>query len=157
MKKLTTRGFTLIELLVVIAIIGILSSIVLASLSSARDKGTDTAIKATLSSMRAQAELYSSTWNNYGPVMTEATCPSATGPATIFASSTTGGLWPLISGLNDKAGNSATRCSVETGGTAWAVSATLKESGKAACVDSAGTSRVFTGTADAAIVGSVCQ
>lgn len=35
------RGFTLIELLVVIAIIGLLSSVTLASLESAREKGRD--------------------------------------------------------------------------------------------------------------------
>ncbi|MEK7115731.1 MAG: type II secretion system protein, partial [Patescibacteria group bacterium] len=56
MKRNT--GFTLIELLVVIAIIGILSSIVLASLNSARAKGTDAAIKSTLAQIRTQASLY---------------------------------------------------------------------------------------------------
>jgi len=51
------KGFTLIELLVVIAIIGILSSIVLASLNSARQKGSDAAVKSNLNSVRASAEL----------------------------------------------------------------------------------------------------
>ena len=51
------KGFTLIELLVVIAIIGILSSVVLASLNTARNKGADAAVKSNLNNIRSQAEL----------------------------------------------------------------------------------------------------
>ncbi len=62
------KGFTLIELLVVISIIGILSSVVLASLNSARQKGQIAAIKSNLKNMVSQMELAYSDNGNYGGI-----------------------------------------------------------------------------------------
>ncbi len=56
-KKLT-KGFTLIELLVVIAIIGLLSSIVLASLNQARVKARDSRRMSDLHQIQLALELY---------------------------------------------------------------------------------------------------
>jgi prepilin-type N-terminal cleavage/methylation domain-containing protein len=52
------RGFTLIELLVVIAIIGILSSVVLASLNSARKKGRDARRISDIKQLQLALELF---------------------------------------------------------------------------------------------------
>ena len=60
-----SRGFTLIELLVVIAIIGLLSSIVLASLNTARVKGADAARISDVKSLETAMELYYNTNGGY--------------------------------------------------------------------------------------------
>lgn len=60
-----SRGFTLIELLVVIAIIGILSSVVLASLNTARTKGMDAARMADVKSLKMALELYYDDYRTY--------------------------------------------------------------------------------------------
>ena len=56
-KKLSNRGFTLIELLVVISIIGLLSSVVLASVNSARAKARDAYRRSSLQQLRNAVEL----------------------------------------------------------------------------------------------------
>lgn len=53
-----TSGFTLIELLVVIAIIGILSSVVLASLNGARESSRDARRQTDLTQIRTGLALY---------------------------------------------------------------------------------------------------
>lgn len=60
-----SRGFTLIELLVVIAIIGILSSVVLASLNTAKNKANDAARMADVKSLKTAIEMYANDNNGY--------------------------------------------------------------------------------------------
>lgn len=63
MKK--TPGFTLIELLVVIAILGILVAIVLASLNASRQRSRIASLKATVTQIKNEAEIFYSTHNSY--------------------------------------------------------------------------------------------
>jgi prepilin-type N-terminal cleavage/methylation domain-containing protein len=131
MKMNFKKGFTLIELLVVVAIIGILASVVLASLNTARSKGKDASVQSSMSSMRAQAEL--------------GVTSSGTYVVDVCTSAAVGGLSTLIAAVNAVTANDvvcAQNVVAGSAGTAWGASVQLpsSEGGTATyfCVDSTG-------------------
>lgn len=65
MKQKIKNGFTLIELLVVIAIIGLLASVVLVALNSARQKARDTKRVSDMNQLQKTLELFFSDANAY--------------------------------------------------------------------------------------------
>jgi len=151
MKKNMKKGFTLIELLVVVAIIGVLASVVLASLNTARAKGANAAIKANLANIRAQAEMvYDSKpggVNQYGSVAEAASC---TAPAANSLFATTVANTAIIndaitSALNSAGSDATSFCGSSVGSaSAWVVSVQLKSAEGANgfwCVDSTGASK----------------
>lgn len=75
----TSRGFTLIELLVVIAIIGVLSSVVLASLNTARAKGNYASIISEMKQIETAAYLDQSSRGTWAPDVGTATNPFVPG------------------------------------------------------------------------------
>ena len=64
-NDMANRGFTLIELLVVVAIIGILSSVVLASLNTARGKARDAVRLSDMHTLQTALALYMSNNGTY--------------------------------------------------------------------------------------------
>lgn len=138
-KQKMKKGFTLLELLVVIAIIGILSSVVIVSLSSAKNKGNDSSTKAQLSKVRDLAEVFLQTSGAGGYI---GFCTSATVglqttavPSALLKSS---GATSFVSTFAS-AGTSSTVTCHETN-TAWALSAPLRSETGYWCADSAGAS-----------------
>jgi prepilin-type N-terminal cleavage/methylation domain-containing protein len=63
--RIVGRGFTLVEILVVIAIIGILASIIMASLSTARAKGRDAKRLSDIKQIQLALELFYDACGNY--------------------------------------------------------------------------------------------
>lgn len=121
------RGFTIIELLVIIAIIGILTSVVLGSLTTARLKGQDAAIQQSVSALRSEAELIGNQPD--GTINYDAVCGSGT--------------QTIRDKINSISGTSTAICADST--SAWAYSTPLvATAGQYFCVDSSGVSSIGT-------------
>lgn len=158
MKKVFEKGFTLIELLVVVAIIGILSTVVLASLGTARTKAKDAKVKGQLSSARTQMTLYTDS----NALVAGATC--AVAPFNVAASA--GGVKDILDATDkDINGTAATYANMSCKSTTpsnWAISVRLPSSPttgtmKYFCVDSNGASKEISNTAIANTITAVSQ
>lgn len=145
------KGFTLIELLVVVAIIGILSSVVLASLNTARNRGADASIKANLSGARAEAEIFYDTNTTYEGVCA-LTGTNVIGDSIQAADVVFDGAAPTYA---DTTAASATGGACHDNATAWAAAVPLKAAASSYfCVDSTG--KAATTTTALAASAMVC-
>ena len=133
---LNRKGFTLIELLVVVAIIGLLSSLAVVSLNSARNKAYDAQVKSDLTQFRTFAAL-----------------EHETGDYTGLAITGDGGMTPEITppACSDDATYNIV---LNAGSDAWAAWGDLCSETGDFCVDSEGNAKVA--TSDPTALSPVC-
>jgi len=144
----SNRGFTLIELLVVISIIGLLSSVVLASLSTTRARGKAGAVRTALISIRNQIELEANPPGTYG-MNTNYVIGTGDNVACGFGNFNTTKVAQIKTNMASNL-TSPTNfvCSVNTShasnpATRWAIGAILPSGAGMHCVDNSGDSKTY--------------
>jgi prepilin-type N-terminal cleavage/methylation domain-containing protein len=133
-----TKGFTLIELLVVIAIIGILSGLIIVSMSGAQNAAKDARIKAAMDQFRSSAEILNLTTGSYGTAVALTACGA--GSAGTILPSSTAETMVLCNDIQSQ-GTGALMIAATT--TAWCIEKVLP-GGTTWCLDSGGTVGSYT-------------
>ena len=141
------KGFTLIELLVVIAIIGILSGLIIVSMSGATNGAKDARIKSEMDQLRSTAVMYyyNQSPNSYGESDTIVAGTCHTGSVVHFMSANDG--LTLCTDINTQGGTGLTgsivtgssgsfciiKPLVSSGATNWCIDSTGYEGAASAC------------------------
>lgn len=148
------KGFTLIELLVVISIIGLLSSIVIASLNTTRVRASDTAIKADLRGIATSAEVEASNmngkYNTTGIAVTSSTCSTLSTSNTILQNPN---IQSAIKHIKATNGGQDVSCNISADGTSYSMTGPLSvNTGDSVYMDNTG--NFVSGKSDSAIISS---
>jgi type IV pilus assembly protein PilE len=141
MKSGFSRGFTLVELLVVISIIGILTTFVLVSVSTANKRGKDASVQSNLSEVRAQAQLFYNTNSSY--CLASGTCPTTMTSNDCKAASNANLVFGdpkiLVQTVAAEANNVGTLiCNVTADGADYVIQSKLSDGATYYCIDSNG-------------------
>lgn len=146
MRQNTKRGFTVIELLIVVGIIAILATLLIASLTSAKQKAQDKAIVANMLTIRSQAQLYydGAGGQSYGPVQSY----PVSNDCTLGLYSADSVIAQTIAKLKQDRGTDLVACFSTP--TTYAIVTKLNFVNGYFCLDSVNTGRVIDGNSNAA-------
>ena len=157
--KIFKKGFTLLELLVVVAIIGLLTTVVIAALNNARNKGGDAGVKTNLKNAIPQGEIYYGTNTAYPNSYTNVCSLGSVGGVAAIgsfvqaAAKANGYTYTATVGTDKRVVGSTAKATCNEMAIGWAAEVPLKSvSGQVWCVDNTGkaiqTSNVFSSSLD---------
>jgi type IV pilus assembly protein PilA len=148
------KGFTLIELLVVVAIIGVMSSIVMSSLNSARKKSNDAALKTQVKQFQTLLNLEYSETGSYSALQPNQWFPSGGSCSSYFTGNYAVKAQEVCQKMLDLSGNwfnsGSNLYRVYIGNTTstssrYSITAQMNSTNTAFCVGSSGISSTDTG------------